>query len=366
MLLSQHKNKSSSKKNTNTSSIASSSCASTSSYSEDFGSIHSSTASFLTLHVYSGKQGRVIGTIEREALLRTAYTDNPHTLVRFYVPPGVHSFALVLSQWEQRHNIDYTLAVFSMVPCALDVMPDILKPKLHMPFYFLTSRSAAAVATTVATTAADATVGTMKIEENQYQVVVQWELIFSNPGESMTSCMLYLEEASDDRIASYPLHVHTSPVLNWSSTTNSTSIERFLQENERQEEEEKVAHKIGMTEEEKKHEDSNTASGSAMIRLELYQISQLSQQQQQRLGSTDSPDRTLVGSSGDFRPRFCYVESRNIVTKRRHLVVASYMTTDRKESELSRRFVLRLGLSKGRDFVNMFSFDATFFFCITN
>ena len=123
MLLSQHKNKSSSKKNMNISSIASSSVGSTNSYSEDFGSIHSSTASFLTLHVYSGKQGRVIGTIDREALLRTAYTDNPHTLVRFYVPPGVHSFALVLSQWEQRHNIDYTLAVFSMVPCTLDIMP---------------------------------------------------------------------------------------------------------------------------------------------------------------------------------------------------------------------------------------------------
>ena len=299
------------------------------SFSEDFGSIHSSTASFLTLHVYSGKQGRVIGTIDREALLRTAYTDNPHTLVRFYVPPGVHSFALVLSQWEQRHNIDYTLAVFSMVPCTLDIMPDVLKPKLHMPFYFLTSHSATA-------TLSAAQKGDVKImKENQVQIVVQWELVFSNAGEP-TSCMLYLEEASDDRVVSYPLHVHTSPVLNWSSKTNSTSIERFLQENEEGDEEQKFV-------EEKKRKDSNTAS-SAMIGLELYQISQ-------QQDSSSSHDRTLVGSSGDFRPQFCYVDSRNISTKRRYVAVASYMTTECKESELSRRFVLRLGLSKGMYFV---------------
>ena len=197
-----------------------------------------------------------------------------------------------------------------------------------MPFYFLTSHSA------TATLPAQGDVKVMK--ENQVQIVVQWELVFSNAGEP-TSCMLYLEEASDDRIVSYPLHVHTSPVLNWSSKTNSTSIERFLQDNEEGEEEQKLV------EEEKKRKDSNTAS-SAMIGLELYQISQ-------QQDSSSSHDRTLVGSSGDFRPRFCCVDSRNISTKRRYVAVASYMTTDRKESELSRRFVLRLGLSKGMYFV---------------
>ena len=120
-----------------------------------------------------------------------------------YVPPGVHSLHSCC-HIEQRHNIDYTLAVAQWCS-TLDIMPDVLKPKLHT--VLLTSHSA---------TATLPARGSVKIMKNQVQIVVQWELVFSNAGEP-TSCMLYLEEASDDRVVSYPLHVHTSPVLNWSS-----------------------------------------------------------------------------------------------------------------------------------------------------
>jgi calpain-7 len=79
---------------------------------------------YLTIHVYNSVGdggGRVY--YPHDAKIRSTYTNNPHTLVRFDVPPGLFKFQLVLSQYERCFDVDYTLNVYCMSPIGLERVP---------------------------------------------------------------------------------------------------------------------------------------------------------------------------------------------------------------------------------------------------
>lgn len=291
------------------------------------------SASYLTLHVYSGKQGRVIGTIDRDALLRTAYTDNPHTLVRFYVPPGVHSFALVLSQWEQRHDIDYTLAIFSMVDCTLSAMPNIVTPQRHLSFRFEDSL--------------DATRPMDRAKGGCYEM--QWELVMSNGGRP-ASLLLLLEDASDLRFVSYPRRKRDRPESSSVDCCEQREMVREAGEGTKTENIDGAVSTKGGTSE----------TDSVLLRLNVFSVRNSTLNRTERATRFETSNGELVVSSGDLRPRFCYTRSPDMSTTQRYIVVASYLalgsndgvcgkTTMATSSLIARRrpFVLRVGASEG-------------------
>lgn len=68
---------------------------------------------YLTLHVYKGKGRRMF--YPQKPDMSRPYSNNPHTLIRFDVPPGeTMTYTLVVSQYEKERNLSFTLDVFSM------------------------------------------------------------------------------------------------------------------------------------------------------------------------------------------------------------------------------------------------------------
>mmetsp|Transcript_17511 Transcript_17511/g.38275 ORF Transcript_17511/g.38275 Transcript_17511/m.38275 type:complete len:823 (-) Transcript_17511:4358-6826(-) len=76
---------------------------------------------FLTLNVYDRKHGKRVYYPEK-ALVRGTYSNNPHSLITFEVPPGVHKYTLVVSLYEKTRAVNYTLSVYASVHCLNPVL----------------------------------------------------------------------------------------------------------------------------------------------------------------------------------------------------------------------------------------------------
>ena len=69
---------------------------------------------YLTLHVYKEKTAKRM-FYPQKPYMSAPYSNNPHTLVRFDVPPGeTLTYTIVVSQYEKERDLSYTLDVFSM------------------------------------------------------------------------------------------------------------------------------------------------------------------------------------------------------------------------------------------------------------
>ena len=81
------------------------------------------TVQYLTLHVYTENGGKRM-FYPQKPFITSPYSNNPHTLVRFDVPPGeTRTYTIVVSQYEKEHPLSYTLDVFSMAPLRLTSLP---------------------------------------------------------------------------------------------------------------------------------------------------------------------------------------------------------------------------------------------------
>lgn len=88
---------------------------------------------YLTLHVYKSDVGkfhrnparcRIIYPVNEDCFVRGLYSNNPHNLVRFDVEtldPG--TYAVVLSQYEKKRDVRYSLTVLSTAPFSLQPTP---------------------------------------------------------------------------------------------------------------------------------------------------------------------------------------------------------------------------------------------------
>ena len=87
---------------------------------------------YLTLHVYKSDPGNFKSNPARcriiypgeDCFVRGLYSNNPHNLVRFDVEtsdPG--TYALVLSQYEKKRDVRYSLTVLSTAPFSLQPTP---------------------------------------------------------------------------------------------------------------------------------------------------------------------------------------------------------------------------------------------------
>jgi len=297
MLLSQHKHTASS---TNAAD-AEKEYSSKSMTSREDSTCKSDDASFLTLHIYSGKQGRVL--YPHGALLRTAYTDDPHTLVRFYVPPGSHCFALVLSQWDQRRDIDFTLAVFSMVDCTLKRMPRLIAPRLHLPFIF--------DSTNLVVSSQD----TRAVFVDHDRSTLQWELSLNCDGAT-TDLVALLEACDNERQCSFSRDEDTSSLVAWYDTSDATLSSRNMSDR-KVPKVSKVERGPANAEDDARNQ---TEVSNCLIRVDLVRISETSFTSRCTL---PLDHRTIVASSGSFRPRFCALSAHNLSTTDRYVLVAS-------------------------------------------
>ncbi len=57
------------------------------------------------------------------AVSSTAYSANPHILLRHDLPPGQHQMALVISQLKRTQNVDFTLRAWCLDKCSLKASP---------------------------------------------------------------------------------------------------------------------------------------------------------------------------------------------------------------------------------------------------
>jgi len=75
---------------------------------------------FLALQVYTGvrKYDRLIHRRrDGELVEKTVYRDSPHSLVRLDCTKGsVYTYTLVVSQWEKKHDISFTIELFCTIP----------------------------------------------------------------------------------------------------------------------------------------------------------------------------------------------------------------------------------------------------------
>ena len=75
---------------------------------------------FLTVHVFREKRGGTRCYYLEECWEQGIYSNRPHCLVQFDLPPGAHKLTLALAQYKPvPHQVDYTLKVYSMAPFAL-------------------------------------------------------------------------------------------------------------------------------------------------------------------------------------------------------------------------------------------------------
>lgn len=79
---------------------------------------------FLTIHVFKGERGGFRCYYLEEAWKEGVYSNRPHCLVQFDLPPGQHQLTLALAQYTPvPYQVDFTLKVFSMAPLSLRPLP---------------------------------------------------------------------------------------------------------------------------------------------------------------------------------------------------------------------------------------------------
>ena len=60
--------------------------------------------------------------------LQGVYSNRPHCLVKFDLPPGTHRLTLALAQYKPvDHRVDYTLDVYAMAPFKLRALPHAMR-----------------------------------------------------------------------------------------------------------------------------------------------------------------------------------------------------------------------------------------------
>ena len=78
---------------------------------------------FLTVHVFKERGGHRVYYLEK-AWEQGVYSNRPHCLVQFDLPPGTHRLTLALAQYKPvPHQVDYTLKVHSMASFTLAALP---------------------------------------------------------------------------------------------------------------------------------------------------------------------------------------------------------------------------------------------------
>ena len=79
---------------------------------------------YLTMHVFKGGRGGFRCYYLEEAWRQGVYSNRPHCLVQFDLPPGAHRLTLALAQYRAvAHQVDYTLKVYSMASFTLRKLP---------------------------------------------------------------------------------------------------------------------------------------------------------------------------------------------------------------------------------------------------
>lgn len=79
---------------------------------------------FLTLHVYEE-----VKTLDHRVYFRGkpmhsgTYINSPQYLVRFELKPGRHKYTIVVSQYQKRHDIYFTLSAHCSDPCMIEPLP---------------------------------------------------------------------------------------------------------------------------------------------------------------------------------------------------------------------------------------------------
>merc|ERR1719473_567479 len=74
---------------------------------------------YLTVHVFKERGGFRVYYLET-CWRQGVYSNRPHCLVQFDLPPGTHRLTLALAQYKPvEHQVDYTLKVYSMAPFTL-------------------------------------------------------------------------------------------------------------------------------------------------------------------------------------------------------------------------------------------------------
>jgi len=78
---------------------------------------------FLTVHIFKQRGGHRVYYLE-QCWQQGVYSNRPHCLVQFDLPPGNHKLTLALAQYKPvAHQVDYTLKVYSMAPFTLRKLP---------------------------------------------------------------------------------------------------------------------------------------------------------------------------------------------------------------------------------------------------
>ena len=78
---------------------------------------------FLTVHVFKERGGFRCYYLEK-CWQQGVYSNRPHCLVQFDLPPGNHKLTLALAQYKPvPHQVDYTMRVYSMAPFTLRSLP---------------------------------------------------------------------------------------------------------------------------------------------------------------------------------------------------------------------------------------------------
>ena len=92
---------------------------------------------FLAVHVYARVTraekafARVHQNSAADALVRGTYSNAPHNLTKLTVPAGQHEYTLVVSQYERRRDINFSLAVYSMAPFKVGRIPETIGHELR-------------------------------------------------------------------------------------------------------------------------------------------------------------------------------------------------------------------------------------------
>ena len=82
---------------------------------------------FLTVHVFRQRGGFRVYYLE-QCWRQGVYSNRPHCLVQFDLPPGTHKLTLALAQYSNvPHQVDYSLKVYSMAAFTLRKLPLAMK-----------------------------------------------------------------------------------------------------------------------------------------------------------------------------------------------------------------------------------------------
>ena len=84
------------------------------------------------MHVFKGERGGFRCYYLEEAWKEGVYSNRPHCLVQFDLPPGQHQLTLALAQYTPvSYQVDFTLKVFSMAPLSLRPLPYAMRHLEH-------------------------------------------------------------------------------------------------------------------------------------------------------------------------------------------------------------------------------------------